>query len=64
MALQDAQLCLQGWVGLVIVIAGSCSTGAGGLVCQAHPAPRASRDRNQVADGDASHIAWTIAAVN
>lgn len=35
-----------------------------GLVCQAHPVPHISRDRNQVADRNASHIAWTIAAVN
>lgn len=36
----------------------------GGLICQAHPVPHTSRDRNQVADRNASHIAWTIAAVN
>lgn len=50
--------------GAVILVTGSGSMGAGSLVCQAHPAPPASRDSNQVAAGNASHIAWTIAAVN
>ena len=64
MALKDSWLCPWGQAGPVIFVTGSCGAEPGSLVFQAHPAPRASRDHNQVAYGDASHIAWTIAAVN